>query len=65
MPLKHQLRGAGSGIPELHAAVLGPGDDPLSIRCEGNRKNKVLRLVRFGMPCCDSRIDLLCDPQMS
>lgn len=59
MALQHELRVAGSGVPELHAAVLRAGEDPVSIRCEGNREDEVLHMLvqhthkppRVYIPC--------------
>lgn len=42
MTLQHELRIACSGIPELNAAVLGPGEYPVSIWGESDGENKVL-----------------------
>lgn len=41
MALEHELRRAGAGVPELHAAVLGARQHPVGVGCEGNRQDKV------------------------
>lgn len=37
VPLQHQLRQPGLGIPELYSTVLRSGDDPSAIGRNGNR----------------------------
>lgn len=41
MSLKHQLRSSRPGIPELDAAVLGSGQDPVGVGGQGNGQDKV------------------------
>ena len=54
--LQHELRVAGSGVPELDAAVLGTGEDPISVRCESDRENEVLRHILVScFRCSESR----------
>lgn len=45
MALQHELRISGSGVPELDAAVLGAGEDPVSVWCEGDGEDEVLFYV--------------------
>lgn len=42
MSLQHELRVAGSGIPELNATVLGARENPRSVGGEGNGEDEVL-----------------------
>ena len=44
VPLKHKLRIRGLGIPELHAAILGATQDPLSIGGQCDTEHEVLSL---------------------
>lgn len=41
MSLKHELGRSRSGIPELDAAVLGAGQDPVGVGGQRNRQDKV------------------------
>lgn len=40
--LQHELRVTGAGIPELHTAILGTGENPFRVGGEGNTEHKVL-----------------------
>jgi len=40
--LQHELSVAGSGVPELNTAVLGSGENPVSIWSKSDREDKVL-----------------------
>lgn len=59
MALKHELGLAGGGVPELHAAVLAAGHDPLAVGGEGDAEDKVLvalegldALAALGLDAC-------------
>lgn len=41
MALEHELGRASAGIPELHAAVLGTGENPVGVGGERNGEDKV------------------------
>ncbi len=43
--LEHELGASGAWVPELHATVLGSGQDPGSIWSQGNTEDKVLKNV--------------------
>lgn len=43
--LEHELGVASAGVPELHAAVLGSGEDPGSIGSQGDTEDEVLENV--------------------
>lgn len=42
MALQHDVRGARSGVPEVHAAVLGARQDPVAVGGEGDGEDEVL-----------------------
>lgn len=51
MALKHELRRTSPGVPELHTTILRARHDPLVVRCEGHREDKVLvPLKRLDTP---------------
>lgn len=41
--LQHELRVARPRVPELHAAILGSGEHPVSVGGESDGENEVLR----------------------
>jgi hypothetical protein len=48
--LQHKLRDTCVGIPELYTTVLGTGQHPVAVRCEGNAEHEVL----VALECADA-----------
>jgi hypothetical protein len=53
--LQHELRVARSRVPELHAAILGSGEHPISVWGESDREDEVLREMSVSVVYGTSR----------